>query len=413
MAGSNSLVVEEDGDQMSTEARDYWNSLEESNLPTETTPESTESITPTQEATPETAAPEKAVDRGDGRDEKGRFASKGAAETQETPSAKAEAEGEPPTQEAEKAPGTPPGTVPQLDTPQEVMEPYGVRYGGKDYVVPGAVRTSTHLVIPVDQEANITKYLGMGLKLEHEREAMRQEKAQVQSERELFQAEVGPVMEEVKRLFDLARIQDDEQFVTALVQYGAKLRQDLPLLEERMKFSKERAQWDIQRRQNQPDPEVFQQQLVQGAQQTAQQHIASMKAMPVAKEMTDEDWTWVQQRFQQDPMSFMGRAGERLTPEEEAAGVRPGEFYFLEDRFRDLAQLRLETRRELVRTAEAHRKAIEQATKTAKDNATRLAGETAPPPPAPAPAGTAPSKGKGGGGVMTREEWDQFTGLYG
>jgi hypothetical protein len=324
----------------------------------------------------EQSSTEVVADRGDGRDSKGRFAPKGEAQEQDAGAKAPDAVPPSPTAEpqAEATPQTPPGTEEAVaDQPQ----PFSVRFAGQDYAIPGAVRTANHIVIPADQESAVSRLIGRGLKYDATEHTLKEEKSRLAIQQEMFAAETGPVMEEVKRLFEIAGLPDENQFAEAFTKYAWELRQSLPLLRERMDLSKQRQEIEIQRRMSAPDPEVQAAQLAEGAVTTAQQHLSQWRSNPQVKSMTDDDWGWINNRVARDPAAFLARAGERLTPEEEQAGVRPGEVYFSTDKLLGLVNDRFEWRSELVHRDTEARKAIEQA----KSNAVKLANGTVPPPP--------------------------------
>jgi hypothetical protein len=406
--GTAGPVVEEDGDSLSDEARAHWDKLDsESPLTPEATPEPPVS-------TPEAPTVADTASRGDGRDEKGRFTRKGDPETPappQDPSAKAP-EGEvpkvdPPTPETpanathEKPPGE--GTSP------EASQGYSVRYGGRDYEVPGAVRTATHTTIPNDQIDTVTRYIGMGLKLENERGTLQREKAELSVRREMFQAETGPVMEEVKNLFALTADPNDEAFAEKWLQYGLELRAQMPLLKERMELAKQRQEFEIQKRANLPDPETRAQQLNQNATEAATGHLQAFQRHPEFKALIQADWDAVETRVKRDPTAFLRRAGQRLTPEEQQAGVEPGEVYFDIDRLVGVVEERLSVRNEVLLAEQRAKQEI----KIATENASRMQREVIPPPPAPQPTGsTVTQPAKGAQTFKNKEEWDRAMGLY-
>lgn len=289
------------------------------------------------------------------------------------------------------------------ETPQEGTA-YAVRYGNRDYEVPGAVRTATHTVIPNESIETVTRYIGMGLKLESERSTIQREKAHLNVEREMFQAETGPVMEEVKNLFSLTADPVDESFAEKWLRYGLELRASMPILKERMELSKKRQELEIERRASLPDPEQQAAMLARNATEAATGHLQDFQRHPQFKPLTKGDWEGIQTRVNQNPNVFLRQAGQRLTPDEQAAGVEPGEVYFNYDRLMELVEDRLSTRTELQKEAERANQAI----KIATENAARSQRETVPPPPAPTPTVSAPAQPpKGSTTYKSREEWEK------
>lgn len=371
------------------EANKAWDGPEDTPSATDDATVESPAVPGAESGTTEQPKPVVAEDRGDGRDPKGRFASKGEKQQDtQDPAAKAP-DALSPTQapQAEATPETPPGDVSQ----QGDASPYSVRFNGRDFGIDGAVRTDTHLVIPVAQEETVSRYIGMGLKYETERETIKREKAQTAVEREMFTAETGPVMEEVKRLFDICALQDENQFAEAFTAYAWELRHSLPMLKERMELSKKRQELEIRERMSAPDPEQVAAQMTSTAVETAKGHLTQWKQDPQTKSLTDTDWTWIQARVDKDPRYFLQRAGQRLTPQEHEAGVSPGEVYFNHDKLVDLVNLRLEHRKDLVSAVEAQKRAVA----LAKENAARQAAGSVPPPPASGGADAAPVAEKG------------------
>lgn len=319
---------------------------------------------------------------------KGRFAAKVAKPGEEKQDASAEAPAVPPSPtqapKAEATPETPPDA--------EQATPFSIRFSGQDYGIQGAVRTSTHLVIPNDQEETISRYIGMGLKFEAERDSIKRTKAETAYLREMFEAETGPVMEEVKRLFAIAGLADDDQFAQEFSKYAWELRNSLPMLKERMDLSKKRQELEIRERMSAPDPEVQTQQYAQTSIETAQQHFQNWQQDPAFKQLTKDDLAWIGARVQKDPLYFLHRVGQRPTPEEAESGVQPGEIYFAYDKLHDLAQIRLEYRKDLANAMTAK----EQAVNLAKQNAVRQAAGSVPPPPTSGGADAAPASKEDG-----------------
>ena len=232
----------------------------------------------------------------------------------------------------------------------------------------------------------------MGLKYETERETIKREKAQTAVEREMFVAETGPVMEEVKNLFEICSLPDEQKFAEAITDYVWKLRQSIPILKERMELSKTRQELAIKERMSAPDPEQVAQQLHQSSVTTAEAHLASWKQDPQTKPLTETDWAWVQGRVKSDPAYFLQRAGKQLTADEQAQGITPGEVYFNRAKLEDLVGIRLEHRREIAKAVVAQKQAVS----LAKQNAVRQAAGSVPPPPASGGADAAPAKAEEG-----------------
>lgn len=365
------------------------------------------SETPEPAAAAETPA---AGDRGDGRDAHGRFAAKAQAPADspdaQSPSgdgAESPASAQPtpdptpaPEANADAPAGSPPApAAPPVGEPPAV-EPYGVRYGTATHHIAGAVVTPDAIVIPIAQRTELDTLVGRGLKYEAERQQFKAQRAELQQARTLHEAQVQPVLDELGQFFDLARTlhraPDDATALAAsekLLAYALEFAAREPLLLDRMRLDRERAQLELQRQQYQPDPEEQRQQVEALVHGTLEALVASGQQDPATQALTASDWQAIRRRVEEEPERFFYAVGETPTPEEQAAGAVSGEIVLHGPRWDALVADRLQVRREIAQYAEQHQQALRAAQQAAQENAKRTAAPAvgaAPPKPKPQPA---------------------------
>lgn len=338
--------------------------------------------------------------RSDGRDALGRFLSKDgtAADSLDAPSANA-------AQDAQPTPGTPEpvaaDAAPTDAAPQPlddtVYEPFVVRVGHETHAIPGAVITPHGAVIPLDAIQQVHTLMGRGLKYEAERDQIKRAKLEVDQARAQHQAEIAPVMQEIDQLFGLFRNlagapdqATQEQAASALLEYALQFAQNEPLLKDRMKFERERAEFELTRRAQEPDPEQAADQLRQQTQTTVQETVAAYRQTEHGRHLTDHDWQTLSQRVDAEPTRYLYRVGPQPTAEERQAGCVPGEIVFNERAFQNDVLLLSQVRREAAANEAKHRQALDAVRKAQDENAKRLAAPkvgavASKPKPAPKP----------------------------
>lgn len=319
-----------------------------------------------------------AVDRGDGRDDKGRFAPKGVDADSSADPAKAEGS-------APEADSTAPSTAKADPTDAATSaapeadeigptEPLTWRAGNANWEFPGAVVTKHGIVIPPEHADLLKTALGKASSWDEDRAARNARNAQFRQEQELFKAETAPVMKEIEHVIGLFRTlsqaqteQHQQQALAAVLEWGLGFVQREPDLRERMAFEKEKRSFELQKELAQPDPEQQQQALVQQIGQAVDQQIEAAKRLPEFASMTDADYADLKTLVLQTPQAF-------LVPNDDGVAFNGQQFALL-------------ARREARRTADVAKVKQEQqqAAEAAKRNAAKLASPTAPPP-----AGTAP-----------------------
>lgn len=358
----------------------------------------------TAEASAETAAdaetrdaPIEANDRGDGRDAKGRFAPKGAesADSPEAPPANADASAQPMPGSPEVPPadaGTVPAEPPQENADALEVQPLVVRVGQQDHAIPGAVVTPHGAVIPPESLQHLHEVYGRGIKYEAERQHIKTEKAQLAYERETHGVQMREAMREWDHFVGLARAvgeaKDEQQSLAALealAQYGLDFIHKEPLLRERMDLARERAEIEVRRRSEAPDPEMQATQLRQATEQQVVGLFQQMQQAEPYKALTERDYSQLLARVHQEPQRYLRRAGERLTQEEAQAGVEPGELYFHQGALLADADLVAQVRREAQANEAKHRQALSAVQKAQEENQKRAAApKVQPPKPKPA-----------------------------
>lgn len=347
------------------------------------------------------------ADRGDGRDAQGRFVRKAGDEPEA-------AEG------ADAAPVAADATAPAVDGAPPAVQgeaqaaepevPFTFRAVGRDLFVPGSKVTKDGVLIGQEGLELVSKYLGMGVKMEAERAEIKRAKFEVQMERAANEA----FAKEADALMQIAQVQDDTQFAEAWLAYGLELRGKVPLLQQEMALSKREAALRLQEAMHQPDQMDLRERDDQAVQSDIKTGIVEeLRQLPELSAMTDADWGELQAIVAAEPARFYYKAGRELRPEEQAAGISPGEVVRITERVvaeaRRINRYRAEAKAETDRA----RKAAEEAKKVAAANARKLEAAK-PPTPAPKPAPkapTAPTTGKADDYDARRDKWMREVGM--
>jgi hypothetical protein len=306
---------------------------------------------------------------------------------------------------AKAAPETPPGAVPATPVEPNAApdEQFSVVYGRKEIFVEGSKRVEGGYFFPDSTVVPLKQAIGRAEKYAEQQEADRRRRAEFDVRVEQFNQQMAPAQGEVANLFKLAEIEDPQQRLEATYAYVEDLRANLPALRARIELAKERAELEVAKRANQPDPTEL-------VSRTAVQTIQEMKSNPSAKLLTDQDWQDIYNEVLADPQGYTVQVGQHITEEQRANGLQPGEMLFNDARLVQEARKRLLFRQELQRQADDHARRLKEATQIAKDNATKLAAERISPPPAPAPAGSTPApEARTGQRFKNRAEWDAWT----
>lgn len=364
---------------------------------------------------PETGATDAGIsDRGDGRDAQGRFAPKGqpAADSLDAPGANA-ADGAQP-----KTPGTPApptdagalqGTPEQSPPPESALEvqPLTIRVGQTDHAIPGAVLTPHGAVIPPESLQHLHEVYGRGIKYAEERDTIKRERAQLTFERDAHRAEVAPVMREIDQIFGLFRqvasaptAEAQQTAVEKLLEYGLTFAQNEPLLKERMQFERERAEFQLTQRAQQPDVEEQATQIRTHVDHALDSLIQQAAGTEYGTLLTKEDWGRVKHMVHSNPTAYVGRAGQQLTAEEQAAGMAPGGMYLKLAAIEQQVGLIADLRRSAKANEAQHQQALAAVKKAADENSKRA---SAPKVGAPSPK---PSAAKRPAVVQEEEDED-------
>lgn len=352
------------------------------------------------------AVVEGVVDRGDGRDAQGRFVRKAGDEPDGAEGADAAPVAADAT--APAVDGAPP--APQAEAaPTEPETPFTFRAVGQELFVPGSKVTKDGVLIGQDGIELVSKYLGMGVKLEAERAEIKRAKFEMQMERAANEA----FAKEADALMQIAQVQDDQQFAEAWLAYGLELRGKVPLLQQEMALSKREAALRLQEVMHQPDPMDLREQDDRVVQDDIKAGIVEeLRQLPELNAMTDADWRELQAIIAAEPGRFYYKAGRELRPEEIAAGIQPGQVVRIGERVVAEARRINRYRAEAKAEADRARKAAEEAKKVADANARKLAAAKPAPPVAKVAAAPAkPSASKADDYEARREQWMRDVGL--
>lgn len=330
-------------------------------------------------------------DRGDGRNAKGQFVGS------EQPSEKA----------GENPPMTPPvgeTQAPPIPVSPAVEEPFRVRFKGAEHeVIPGAVVREDGLFVPKEHLQSVHEAWGRALKYDAERAEVKEQLLRSRQAEATAKADQEAIARQIEDLFQIASTADDDQLAVQAVEFFLRLRNERPILEERIALRREKAELELQKQLQAPDPEQFRAEITQQVVHTAGEHLRSF--LPHLAGLTDDDQQTLLDRVLHDPERYAYVAGQRLTEEERAAGIRPGERVFDARTLYADAQIIHRYRQQIL----AAQKDAEAKVVAAQRNTTQIQNAAPPPPPAPSPERPAPSSQKGERKSQTYEEWkEQF-----
>ncbi|MHB1310632.1 MAG: hypothetical protein ACYC3L_01355 [Gemmatimonadaceae bacterium] len=345
------------------------------------------------------------VDRGDGRDVHGKFVGK-AGEDAPTP---VDGAPEVATEAAPAESVAPNAPLTQADgdstAPVDEAAVWAVKAIGQEWEIPGSKVTPEGVVIPVASRELVEKYIGKGVKYESVEQQIREQRAQLQVEA----ARVKHFETEVNRLLEIAAITDDQQFAEAMLAYGLELRDALPTLKREAALNEREAKLQMQQAMHQPDPDEQRELIEREMVGTVDELLNDMRQHPDFGALTARDYADLKAAILRDSRLYFYQAGDRLSPEEQAAGINPGDRVFDQRRAiadgRRIATIRAEAKAE----AEAARKAVEDAKRVAEQNAKKLAAAKVAAPPAtpPKPAAATPTTDR----AAAKEAWLREMGL--
>lgn len=273
-------------------------------------------------------------------------------------------------------------TSPTPDTGEQatpfVPTPFRVKYDRKEHeVIPGALIREDGLLVPKEHIDKAHEMFGRALAFETQRAEMREQMARSRQSEATAKATEAALEQEVGRLFEIAAIPDDEAMAVAAVEYVLNLRQQRPLLEERVKLNRERAEFELQRELQAPDPAQHREEILQQVGHAAQENLSSFA--PYLEGLTEEDQATLLQRVMENPERYAYRTGNRLTKREIDAGAQPNQIVFDAEALYADAQLAHSYRQRIVGEAKQREAAIA----ATQRNATRDKAIPAPPPPPP------------------------------
>lgn len=277
--------------------------------------------------------------------------------------------------------GTAGGPQDQIASEPFVPTPFKVKYNRQEHeVIPGALIREDGLLVPKDHIEKAHEMFGRALAFEAQRAEMREQLVRARQSESTAKATEAALEQEIGRLFEIAAMPDEEQMAVAAVEYILNLRQQRPLLEERIKLNRERAEFDLQRELQAPEPEQQREAIVQQVTHTAQEHLRSF--VPYLEGLTDEDQQTLLQRVIEDPERYAYRVGPKLNAREREAGVQPGEIVFDADALYRDAQLAHQYRQRIIGEAKQREAAVAA---TQRNTQREKAPVAPPPPPPPAP----------------------------
>lgn len=344
------------------------------------------------ESSPETTetAGAAGVDRGDGRDVYGKWVGKGEAPADETVEAAVEA--------ATPVPADPnqPLTPVEGDTTAtaaaEPDVPFAVKAIGQEWEIPGSKVTKDGIFIPTASRELVEKYIGKGVKHESVEQQTRQQRAELQIEAAKWKG----FQQAVTQLEQIAAIPDDQQFAEAALAAMLEFRDALPSLKREAALNEREAKFQMQQAMHQPDADEQRELIEREMVGSVDELLNDMRQHQDFAALTERDYGDLKTAILRDSRLYFYQAGDRLSAEEQAAGINPGDRVF--DMRRVIAEgRRINTiRSEAKAEAEAARKAAEDAKRVAEQNAKKLEAarnRVAPVAPSakPAPASDQPT----------------------
>lgn len=324
------------------------------------------------------------VDRGDGRDVYGKWVGKGEAPSDEPVEATVGAET--PTPVDPNAPLTPiegDTTAPVVSA--DVETPFAVKAIGQEWEVPGAKVTKDGIFIPTASRELVEKYIGKGVKYESVEQQTRQQRAELQVET----ARLKGFEQAVAKLEEIAAIPDDQQFAEAALAAMLDFRDSLPVLKREAELNAREARFQMQQAMHQPDVDEQRELIEREMVGSVDELLNDMRQHQDFGALTERDYADLKASILRDSRLYFYQAGDRLSAEEQAAGINPGDRVF--DMRRAIAEgRRIHTiRSEAKAEAEAARKAAADAKRVAEQNAKKLeAARARGTPAAPAPKAT-------------------------
>lgn len=346
------------------------------------------------------------VDRGDGRDVYGKWVGKGEAPADEPVEAAVGAET--PTPVDPNQPLTPVEGDTNATAAEEPDTPFAIKAIGQEWEVPGAKVTKDGVFIPTASRELIEKYIGKGVKYESVEQQTRQQRAELQVEA----ARLKGFEQAVAKLEEIAAIPDDQQFAEAALAAMLDFRDNLPVLKREAELNAREARFQMQQAMHQPDADEQRELIEREMVGSVDELLNDMRQHQDFAALTERDYAELKASILRDSRLYFYRAGDRLSAEEQAAGINTGDRVF--DMRRAIAEgRRIHTiRSEAKAEAEAARKAAAEAKRVAEQNAKKLeAARARGTPAAPAPKATAVTDQPTTDRAALREAWMRDMGL--
>lgn len=310
------------------------------------------------------------VDRGDGRDAHGKFVGKGETDATGDATPEATADATPAVVADPNAPLTPiEGNTIATATPDAQADvPFAVKAVGQEWEIPGSKVTPEGVFIPTASRELVEKYIGKGVKYETVEQQTRQQRAELQVE----VARLKGFEQAIGQLEQIAAIADDQQFAEAALAAMLEFRDSLPTLKREAELNAREARFQMQQALHQPDADEQRELIEREMVGSVDELLHDMRQHQDFAALTERDYADLKTAILRDSRLYFYQAGDRLTAEEQAAGINPGDRVF--DMRRAIAEgRRIHTiRSEAKAEAEAARKAAEEAKRVAEQNAKKL-----------------------------------------
>lgn len=375
-----------------------------SELPPDASVEAPAPDSPPDEVPPETVdapAVKDRTDRGDGRDARGRFApgQEGAPEEGAAEVPEAGEVADPEALAADPAALAAPVEVEE----DEPAQPFVVRYGSQDFEVPGSQifakeRTvpvkAGDMLIPAAEVATIRERAGQGVKYLAEKHEIKRALFEAKAKgahAESVQREFSP---ELAKLWELAAIRDDDELITKGLAFLQQLREALPAVQARQQLAQREADIALREHMLAPDPEEISGRVATALDAEVEVTFRTAKAHPEFKELTDRDYDAVRAAVRGNTDLYAYQVGRSPTPDERAAGLRPGDFTYNERRVEAALRERLALRKEFLAERKKSEQSVKDAKKVAAENAKKLAMAVPKPESRAAPSTTAHNRGE-------------------
>lgn len=247
---------------------------------------------------------------GRARDEQGRFA-KAVSQDEGTP-----VEGEGLDQPVDQA------LTEQAAKPETQYRPVSLKVDGQLFELPGAGQREDGIIeLQPDAFEQVHRWMGKGMVADRKVQHLQSQLQALSEQKSAREQEV----EAIGEMYAQMAMLDDEQLLGALQDF----RQQLPVLQERIRREAVERELAQMRNANRPDPVQEQQALVQGFWTSFNEEWEGVLQAPWAKGLTPDDHAQLRAELEEVADSFLYRA-DRDDPERE---IRRGEYLFNDVKF--------------------------------------------------------------------------------